>query len=210
MLAEKKRCLPKIAFDGIPQRKIKQAELVNPVPSCAPPGSALAPAKMLALMVLSSVATLLFVYIFMPALWLSIVATDESLDAHESGLAFVASRMYPARIPTRTLLSHSSTPGNPFRETGPPANMAKLILLRHKVSLHILAFALSRTDTSTTCRSRQVTGNGAALLIRGRPHEHTLHLHFERQKRPGCVSENPSQESNTIDARPTLLSQSLP
>ncbi|GLB33481.1 hypothetical protein LshimejAT787_0103650 [Lyophyllum shimeji] len=69
---------------------------------------------MLALMMLSSIAALLFVYIFMPALWLSIMAVDESLDAHEAGLAVVASR-------------------NPFRETGPPANMAKLILLRHKI-----------------------------------------------------------------------------
>ncbi|KAF8974691.1 hypothetical protein BDZ97DRAFT_1774896 [Flammula alnicola] len=69
---------------------------------------------MLALMALSSFTALLFVYIFMPALWLSIMSVDESLDAHEAGLALVASR-------------------NPFRETGPPANMAKLILLRHKI-----------------------------------------------------------------------------
>jgi len=69
---------------------------------------------MLALMALSSIAALLFVYIFMPALWASIMAVDEALDAHEAGLAVVASR-------------------NPFRETGPPANMAKLILLRHKI-----------------------------------------------------------------------------
>ncbi|KAF8803774.1 hypothetical protein BYT27DRAFT_7195114 [Phlegmacium glaucopus] len=69
---------------------------------------------MLALMALSSLAALLFVYIFMPGLWLSIMSVDESLDAHESGLALVALQ-------------------NPFRETGPPANMAKLILLRHKI-----------------------------------------------------------------------------
>ncbi|PPQ92398.1 hypothetical protein CVT25_008748 [Psilocybe cyanescens] len=77
---------------------------------------------MLALMALSSVAALLFVYIFMPALWLSIMSVDESLDAHESGLALVASLSPSLRLP-----------GNPFRETGPPANMAKLILLRHKI-----------------------------------------------------------------------------
>ncbi|THV05417.1 hypothetical protein K435DRAFT_773842 [Dendrothele bispora CBS 962.96] len=51
----------------------------------------------------------------MPAVWLSIISVDDSLDAHESGLAVVAAR-------------------NPFRESGPPANMAKLILLRHKVN----------------------------------------------------------------------------
>ena len=47
---------------------------------------------MLALMALSSVAAILFVYIFMPALWVSIMAVDDSLDAHEAGLAVVASR----------------------------------------------------------------------------------------------------------------------
>ncbi|KAF9076525.1 hypothetical protein BDP27DRAFT_1210199 [Rhodocollybia butyracea] len=50
----------------------------------------------------------------MPGLWSSIIALDDSLDAHESSLAVVAAR-------------------NPFRESGPPANMAKLILLRHKI-----------------------------------------------------------------------------
>ncbi|KII95920.1 hypothetical protein PLICRDRAFT_97874 [Plicaturopsis crispa FD-325 SS-3] len=42
------------------------------------------------------------------------MAVDDALDAHESGKAVVASR-------------------NPFRETGPPACMAKLIMLRHKM-----------------------------------------------------------------------------
>ncbi|KAF8665665.1 hypothetical protein AX16_000118 [Volvariella volvacea WC 439] len=69
---------------------------------------------MLALMTLSSVAAIVFVYFFMPALWLSIMAFDDSLDAHETGITLVAAR-------------------NPVRETGPPANMAKLILLRHKI-----------------------------------------------------------------------------
>ncbi|KAF9045973.1 hypothetical protein BDZ89DRAFT_1058532 [Hymenopellis radicata] len=41
------------------------------------------------------------------------MAIDE-FDAHESSLAAVAAR-------------------NPFRESGPPANMAKLILLRQKI-----------------------------------------------------------------------------
>ncbi|KAJ7873299.1 hypothetical protein B0H14DRAFT_2344252 [Mycena olivaceomarginata] len=57
------------------------------------------------------VAAILLVYVFM---WLSVLAVDEGLDSHEAGLAVVAAR-------------------NPFREKGPPANMAKLILLRHKV-----------------------------------------------------------------------------
>ncbi|KAK7470979.1 hypothetical protein VKT23_002393 [Stygiomarasmius scandens] len=64
---------------------------------------------MLAFTLSSFLGALLFV-----AVWLSIISVDDSLDAHESGLAVVASR-------------------NPFRESGPPANMAKLILLRHKI-----------------------------------------------------------------------------
>ncbi|KAF9452157.1 hypothetical protein P691DRAFT_805350 [Macrolepiota fuliginosa MF-IS2] len=69
---------------------------------------------MLALMAVSSCAAIVLVYFLMPALWLHIMSADDSLDAHEAGLALVASR-------------------NPFRESGPPANMAKLILLRHKI-----------------------------------------------------------------------------
>ncbi|KAJ7507437.1 hypothetical protein B0H11DRAFT_1967034 [Mycena galericulata] len=65
---------------------------------------------MLAQMLPLLVAVLL-VYLFM---WLSVLAVDDGLDAHEAGLAVVAAR-------------------NPFREQGPPANMAKLILLRHKI-----------------------------------------------------------------------------
>jgi hypothetical protein len=48
---------------------------------------------MLGFMALSFLAALLFIYIFMPDLWLSIMSMDESLDSHESGLALVASRM---------------------------------------------------------------------------------------------------------------------
>ncbi|KAF8204853.1 hypothetical protein BJ912DRAFT_1052173 [Pholiota molesta] len=84
---------------------------------------------MLALMTLSSLAALLFVYIFMPALWHSIIAVDDSLDAHEGGLAVVASR-------------------NPFRETGPPANMAKLILLRHKTFTSLPADSNKQQEAS--------------------------------------------------------------
>ncbi|KJA24600.1 hypothetical protein HYPSUDRAFT_38657 [Hypholoma sublateritium FD-334 SS-4] len=68
---------------------------------------------MLALMALSSIAALLFVYIFMPALWASIMAVDEALDAHEAGLAVVASRM--CNIPASSgLPSHSIIQGTRF------------------------------------------------------------------------------------------------
>ena len=97
--AEKQRAYIKECLMCSPPKIGRAEPTCFEIPSvCAPPGSALAPAKMLALMVLSSVATLLFVYIFMPALWLSIVASDD-LDPHESGLTYVASRTHPALLP---------------------------------------------------------------------------------------------------------------
>ncbi|KIY45905.1 hypothetical protein FISHEDRAFT_60756 [Fistulina hepatica ATCC 64428] len=80
---------------------------------------------------LTSLAALIFVYFFMPALWLSFMV-DES-DAHHLSTTGVASR-------------------NPFRETGPPANMAKLILLRHKV----VAFAYVRAALTRLCIASQI------------------------------------------------------
>ncbi|KAJ8086202.1 hypothetical protein PM082_005025 [Marasmius tenuissimus] len=68
---------------------------------------------MLALATSSLLAALLFVYLFIPSLWRAIIAADDC-GTYQGGQAVVASR-------------------NPFRESGPPANMAKLILLRHKI-----------------------------------------------------------------------------
>lgn len=61
------------------------------------------------------VAVLVLLSLRIPAVWLSFMAVDEPSDAHELGLALVAAR-------------------NPFRESGPPACMAKLIMLRHKLN----------------------------------------------------------------------------
>ena len=112
---------------------------------------------MLGLMALSFLAALLFIYIFMPDLWLSIMSIDESLDSHESGLALVASRMsfpfYLIPLPKSYKIL-----GNPFRETGPPANMAKLILLRHKVghsSLSSFSHFMPLIQIQTTNRKRR-------------------------------------------------------
>ncbi|KAF8076059.1 hypothetical protein FPV67DRAFT_1776658 [Lyophyllum atratum] len=103
---------------------------------------------MLALMMLSSIAALLFVYIFMPALWLSLMAVDECLDAHEAGLAVVASR-------------------NPFRDNGPPANMAKLILLRHKIQTNNRK---RRSSSHTRQASRSTPARSKVPWMRfGRP-----------------------------------------
>ncbi|KAG1773878.1 hypothetical protein P692DRAFT_20793690 [Suillus brevipes Sb2] len=59
-------------------------------------------------------SAIILLCLFSPVVRRSIMAGDDLLDAHESGLVLVASR-------------------NPFRESGPPACMAKLIMLRHKI-----------------------------------------------------------------------------
>ncbi|KAJ3484357.1 hypothetical protein NLI96_g5705 [Meripilus lineatus] len=64
--------------------------------------------------IVSLLAALALCCLLFPSVWAS-MAGDEFLDAHEAGLALVASR-------------------NPVRETGPPACMAKLIMLRHKIN----------------------------------------------------------------------------
>jgi hypothetical protein len=148
---------------------------------------------MLALMTLSSLAALLFVYVFMPALWLSIMSADESLDAHESGLALVASRTH-SFSDSCTRFSYLLS-GNPFRETGPPANMAKLILLRHKVNPHVhnpnhLILHIFRFKTATE--------NDAMLHIRVKHRELTA-FHPPVRKHLGCASENPLAESSIIE-----------
>ncbi|KAL0949156.1 hypothetical protein HGRIS_009237 [Hohenbuehelia grisea] len=67
---------------------------------------------MLQLLLLSALAALLFLYTFVPSFCLAVFTDDH--NAHEAGLAAVAAR-------------------NPFRESGPPVCMAKLIMLRHKI-----------------------------------------------------------------------------
>ncbi|KAL1721414.1 hypothetical protein EV715DRAFT_271351 [Schizophyllum commune] len=79
---------------------------------------------MVAAAMLSSLAALLVVYLFMPALWLSFL-NDDPFDYHEHGRTLVASR-------------------NPFRETGPPANMAKVRL----VPAHATPLSLTLPHTS--------------------------------------------------------------
>ncbi len=131
---------------------------------------------MLALMLISSLVTLFVVYFLMPALWLHIMSIDDSLDAHEAGLTLVASRT--CKIPTAVPPPQSILIlpiGNPFRETGPPANMAKLILLRHKVSLSPSPSPLSDKTIYlgaclSLCRYRQITENDAALHTPAKPH----------------------------------------
>ncbi|KAL4075721.1 hypothetical protein J3A83DRAFT_2025779 [Scleroderma citrinum] len=69
---------------------------------------------MSSLFVLTFLTALVLLCLCTPSVRRAILAGDDTLDAHEAGIALVASR-------------------NPFREKGPPACMAKLIMLRHKM-----------------------------------------------------------------------------
>lgn len=158
---------------------------------------------MLALMALSSLAALLFVYLFMPALWLSIMSVDESLDAHEAGLALVASRTSSCSLCRIGPISQTLQ-GNPFRETGPPANMAKLILLRHKV--RAIRFATPTQPLTNPSRFKRAIGNDVAPHIHDKHHEHTLSPRLA-QKHLGCASGNHLGENSITDA---VITRSTP
>jgi hypothetical protein len=55
--------------------------------------------------------------------------------------------------------------GNPFRESGPPANMAKLILLRHKVFLFRVFSASSTFSHFSSSRFKQLISDDATLHL---------------------------------------------
>lgn len=153
---------------------------------------------MFAVLFASSLAALLLVYICIPAVWCAIMA-DDALDAHEAGLMVVASR---------TLLQRSISPhrskrralGNPFRETGPPANMAKLILLRHKVGHLAQCKRNIALISSHFHRFKRATGNVEAPHIHARHHEITWLSPLNDQKPLGCASAGLLLGSNPIDA----------
>jgi len=90
------------------------------------------------LTVLGALGALFLIYYVFPALWLHLISVDDSLDSYYAAQTLVASRLCPLTPKTAPFLN-PQFPGNPFRETGPPANMAKLILLRHKVLAYLLA-----------------------------------------------------------------------
>ncbi|KAI0052606.1 hypothetical protein FA95DRAFT_1579927 [Auriscalpium vulgare] len=69
---------------------------------------------MLVMLLATLVAAFVVLCLRIPSVWLAFMAIDEPADAHELGMALVATR-------------------NPFRESGPPACMAKLIMMRHKL-----------------------------------------------------------------------------
>ena len=99
------------------------------------------PRMMLVMLIAFLIAAFALLCIRFPSVWSALMASDEPSDSHELGLV-VASRA--SRFPSRKtdVYALSSLLGNPFRESGPPACMAKLIMMRHKVRkwpLHPLA-----------------------------------------------------------------------
>ena len=99
---------------------------------------------MLIMSVAFLVAAFAILCIRVPSVWFALMATDEPSDARELSL-IVASRAlhlpplpFSLSTPHKALTPAPRTPpypptGNPFRESGPPACMAKLIMMRHKV-----------------------------------------------------------------------------
>lgn len=69
--------------------------------------------------------------------WLS--TGDDDVNFHESSIMRVSLRTFPPHIHSRlqvaqdTILPLLFCTGNPVRESGPPACMAKLIMMRHRV-----------------------------------------------------------------------------
>jgi hypothetical protein len=112
----------------------------SPIPSFGHPPSC----TMLIMLVAFLVAAFAVLCIRVPSVWLALVAADDLSDARELSLV-VASRAFHLPLPPLSLSAfhEALTPapfaprhptGNPFRESGPPACMAKLIMMRHKVT----------------------------------------------------------------------------
>ena len=93
------------------------------------------PSRMMFVMLIAFlIAVFALLCIRFPSVWSALMASDEPSDPHELGLV-VASRAswHSPSSPSRCSCSALSFLGNPFRESGPPACMAKLIMMRHKV-----------------------------------------------------------------------------
>ncbi|KAF8558977.1 hypothetical protein OG21DRAFT_1503431 [Imleria badia] len=96
---------------------------------------------MLVALFISFLSAFLLLCLLSPAVRKSIMEGSDAFDAHEAGLALVALR-------------------NPVRESGPPACMAKLIMLRHKMQ----TTARKRRSPSSARQSRNF-----ALIQPARP-----------------------------------------
>ncbi|KAF9246917.1 hypothetical protein BU15DRAFT_38530 [Melanogaster broomeanus] len=89
---------------------------------------------MFSVFLVTFLSAIVLLCLFSPAVRKLITDGDDTLDAHEAGLLLVASR-------------------NPIRETGPPACMAKLIMLRHKIQTN----ARKRRSPTPARQSRNFT-----------------------------------------------------
>lgn len=86
-----------------------------------------------------------------PSVWSALMAIDEPSDHRELGLV-VATRTFPPHPPIHHLFSlplscTSPIAGTPFRDSGPPACMAKLIMMRHKVRTKYFSLSSPRIFT---------------------------------------------------------------
>jgi hypothetical protein len=99
---------------------------------------------MLIMLVAFLVAAFAVLCIRVPSVWLALMAADEPSDARELSLVVASRASHLPLLPISLSALHealTSAPcappypktGNPFRESGPPACMAKLIMMRHKV-----------------------------------------------------------------------------
>ncbi|KAI9448538.1 hypothetical protein H4582DRAFT_2051971 [Lactarius indigo] len=97
---------------------------------------------MLIMLVAFLVAAFAILCIRVPSVWFALMATDEPSDARELSLVVASRASHLPPLHTLSTLHEVLTPapltpgyptGNPFRESGPPACMAKLIMMRHKV-----------------------------------------------------------------------------
>ncbi len=120
---------------------------------------------MLVMLMAFLIAAFALLCIRIPSVWSALMAIDEPSDPHELGLV-VASRASYAIPLAHTfncvfpLVVHS---GNPFCESGPPACMAKLIMMRHKVrkisscAVDILTHSHLQLNQANTRRRRTST-----------------------------------------------------
>ena len=93
---------------------------------------------MLVMSIAFLIAALALLCIRVPSVWYALMAIDEPSDPNELGLVVASRASIPhTHLPPPLSLSSRrpslSVSGNPFRESGPPACMAKLIMMRHKV-----------------------------------------------------------------------------
>jgi len=93
---------------------------------------------MLAMLLVSLISAFILLCMFIPSVRMALMAVDDTLEAHEAGLSLVATR-------------------KPFRESGPPQNMAQLIMLRHKMHQSNARRRKSAVNTRQSSRTYSIT-----------------------------------------------------